>query len=106
MRKLLSIAAGVAAGTLICLPAMAAATVKVMEGQVSINQGQGYKQVAGTARVATGDRVMAAQASKGNYYILYGSVLQHRRNRRKAASGLRLPEAFIYSKTRTAGMGE
>ena len=46
-------------GAFICLPAMAA-TVKLCKAQVSVNQGQGYKQVAAASAVSTGDQVMAA----------------------------------------------
>jgi hypothetical protein len=64
----IAIAVSVGVGTFISLPATAA-TVKVLQGQVSVNQGQGYKQVAAASAVSTGDQVMAAPGSRAK--ILY-----------------------------------
>jgi hypothetical protein len=75
MRRLVSIVWGFGIGTLVCLPAMAAATVKVVQGQVSVNQGQGYKQVATATAVSTGDRVMAAPGSRGKLVYADGCTL-------------------------------
>jgi hypothetical protein len=69
MRRVLSIALGFSIATFACLPAMAAATVQVVQGKVSVNQGQGYKQVGAASAVSTGDRVMAAPGSRAK--ILY-----------------------------------
>jgi hypothetical protein len=69
MRRVLSMALGFSIATFACLPAMAAATVQVVQGKVSVNQGQGYKQVGAASAVSTGDRVMAAPGSRAK--ILY-----------------------------------
>ena len=69
MRRVLSIALGFGIATVACLPAMAAATVQVVQGKVSVNQGQGYKQVGAASAVSTGDQVMAAPGSRAK--ILY-----------------------------------
>jgi hypothetical protein len=74
MRRLVSIASGLTIGTLVCLPAMAA-TVKVVQGQVSVNQGQGYKQIAGAGAVSTGDQVMAAPDSRGKIVYADGCAI-------------------------------
>ena len=63
-RRQFPVALGLSIGAFICLPAMAA-TVEVVEGQVSVNQGQGYKQVAAASAVSAGDQVMAAPGSRG-----------------------------------------
>jgi hypothetical protein len=75
MRRLVSLVWGFSIGTLVCLPAMAATTVKVVEGQVSVNQGEGYKQVAGAAAVSTGDRVMAAPKGRGKIVYADGCTV-------------------------------
>ena len=64
MRRVLSMALGFGIATVACLPAMAAATVQVVQGKVSVNQGQGYKQVAAASAVSTGDQVMAAPGGR------------------------------------------
>ena len=62
MSRLFSIA--LAAGAFISLPALAA-KVEVVQGTVSVNQGQGYKQVAAASDVSPGDQVMAAPGARG-----------------------------------------
>jgi hypothetical protein len=75
MRRLASIAGGFCIGILVCSPAMSAATVNVVKGQVSVNQGQGYKHVAGAAAVSTGDQVMAAPGSRGRIVYANGCAV-------------------------------
>jgi hypothetical protein len=74
MRRLVLIALGVSVGTFICLPAMAA-TVEVVRGQVSVNQGQGFKQVAAASAVSTGDKVMAAPGGRGKIVYADGCAV-------------------------------
>jgi hypothetical protein len=74
MQRAALIAIGVTVGTFMCLPATAA-TVEVLQGQVSVNQGQGYKQVAGPSAVSTGDQVMAAPGSRGRIVYANGCAL-------------------------------
>src|SRR6478752_9073583 len=74
MHRLLSVV-GFSIGTVVCLPAMAAATVQVVQGQVSVNQGQGFKQVVAASAVSTGDRVMAAPGSRGRLVYADGCAV-------------------------------
>src|SRR5262249_58531451 len=64
MRRITSRVSAFIIGSLICLPAMAA-TVEIVQGQVSVNQGQGYKQITAASAVSAGDQVMAAPSSRG-----------------------------------------
>jgi hypothetical protein len=75
MRRLVPIALGFSAGVFISFPALAAATVEVVKGQVSVNQGQGYKQVAAGSAVSTGDRVMAAPGGRGRIVYANGCAV-------------------------------
>jgi len=74
MRRLVSIALGLSVGAFISSPTLAA-TVEVLQGQVSINQGQGYKQVAAASDVSTGDQVMAAPGSRGKIVYADGCAV-------------------------------
>jgi hypothetical protein len=56
------------------MPAVAA-TVEVLQGQVSVNQGQGYKQIAAKSAVSTGDQVMAAPGGRGRIVYADGCAL-------------------------------
>jgi hypothetical protein len=56
------------------MPAVAA-TVEVLQGQVSVNQGQGYKQIAAKSAVSTGDQVMAAPGGRGRIVYPGGCAL-------------------------------
>jgi hypothetical protein len=75
MRRLVLTAFGFSIGTFICLPAMAATTVEVVQGQVSVNQGQGYKQVTAASAVSAGDQVMAAPGGRGKIVFADGCAL-------------------------------
>ena len=75
MPRLLGRALGFSIGIMACWPAMAAATVQVVKGQVSINQGQGFKQVAAASAVSTGDRVMAAPNSRAKIVYADGCAV-------------------------------
>ena len=73
MRHLVSIALGMV-GACVGLPALAAttvATVQVIQGQVSINRGEGFQPAAGTAEAHNGDSVMVSPGGKGR--IVYSS---------------------------------
>jgi hypothetical protein len=74
MRRLVSIALGLSVGAFISSPTLAA-TVEVLQGQVSVNQGQGYKQVAAASAVSTGDQVMAAPGSRGKIVYADGCAV-------------------------------
>jgi len=65
----------VSVGTLSCAPAIAATTVEVLKGQVSVNQGQGYKQVTATSAVSTGDKVMAAPGGRAKIVYADGCAV-------------------------------
>jgi hypothetical protein len=54
---------------------MAAATVEVVQGKVSVNQGQGYKQVAAASAVSPGDQVMAAPDGRGRIVYADGCAV-------------------------------
>jgi hypothetical protein len=74
MHRFLSVV-GFTIGTVVCVPALAAATVQVVQGQVSVNQGQGYKQVVAPSAVSTGDKVMAAPSSRGKIVYADGCAV-------------------------------
>ena len=74
MRRLTSLALGFCIGSLICLPAMAA-TVEIVQGQVSVNQGQGYKQITAASAVSAGDQVMAAPGGRGRIVYADGCAI-------------------------------
>ena len=74
MRRLTSLALGFCIGSLICLPAMAA-TVEIVQGQVSVNQGQGYKQITAASAVSAGDQVMAAPGGRGRIVYADGCAV-------------------------------
>ena len=61
------------AGILLGTPALADALVEVQRDRVLVNQGKGYRQVAGITEVKPGDLVMATETpGEGSYgYILY-----------------------------------
>ena len=61
------------AGILLGTPALADALVEVQRDRVLVNQGKGYRQVAGITEVKPGDLVMATETpGEGAYgYILY-----------------------------------
>ena len=61
------------AGALFGVPALADALVEVQRDRVLVNQGKGYRQVAGITEVKPGDLVMATETpGEGSYgYILY-----------------------------------
>ncbi len=61
------------AGILLGTPALADALVEVQRDRVLVNQGQGFRQVAGITEVKPGDLVMATETpGEGSYgYILY-----------------------------------
>jgi hypothetical protein len=67
MRKWAYIAA--AAGVLVSPPALADALVEVTNHTISVNRGQGFRQVADVTPVNPGDLVMASAAGHG--WILY-----------------------------------
>jgi hypothetical protein len=56
------------------MPAVAA-TVEVLQGQVSVNQGHGYKHIAAASAVSTGDQVMAAPGGRGRIVYADGCAL-------------------------------
>jgi hypothetical protein len=61
-------------GLFVSLPALAA-TVEVVEGQVSINRGHGFQQVAGTADAYASDSVMANPGGRGKIVYPDGCVV-------------------------------
>ena len=75
MRRVLLMTLGFSIGTVVCLPAMAAATVQIVQGKVSVNQGQGYKQIAAASAVSTGDKVMAAPGGRGRIVYADGCAV-------------------------------
>jgi hypothetical protein len=74
MRRLTSLVLGFCIGSLICLPAMAA-TVEIVQGQMSVNQGQGYKKIMAASAVSAGDQVMAAPNSRGRIVYADGCAV-------------------------------
>jgi hypothetical protein len=67
LQRLLFIAVGLIAaaiGTPPSLAASGAATVEVIQGQVSINRGEGFKPAAGSIEARIGDLVMASPGGK------------------------------------------
>ena len=61
------------AGILLGTPALADALVEVQRDRVLVNQGKGYRQVAGITEVKPGDLVMATETpgQSGHGYIIY-----------------------------------
>ncbi len=53
-----------------------AATVQVTQGQVSVNRGAGFKQVATVAQATTGDTVMAGPGGSGQIVYPDGCTVQ------------------------------
>src|SRR6185369_12224165 len=55
--------------------AWAGATLQTVTPQVSVNKGQGYKQVAAASEVSVGDQVMAAPGGRGKIVYPDGCVI-------------------------------
>ena len=53
----------------------AAATVEVLAGTVSVNQGKGYQKVTGIYQVNTGDRVLVDAGGKANIVYTDGTFI-------------------------------
>ena len=78
MRPLISTAAGFIAATAVSLPTWAVAgtaTVEVIQGQVSVNQGEGFKPATSRIEARIGDLIMASPGGKGRIVYSGGCVV-------------------------------
>jgi hypothetical protein len=78
LRRLLSLASAFMMAAVVSSPtsaASSAATVKIIQGQVSINRGDGFKPATGTVEARVGDLVMANPGGKGRIVYSGGCVV-------------------------------
>jgi hypothetical protein len=75
MRRIWGAKAAFVLGLVLCSPAWAT-TVEVLKGVVSVKQGEGFRQVKGSAEVYNGNKVMAAPGGLARIVYPDGCTVQ------------------------------